>query len=65
MRLSQKARILSVLRAAGLYGVRSYDLINIAYRYSARIYQLRADGHRVLTLRTGKNEFRFVLLEVK
>lgn len=45
---SQRAKILDLLQQHGQ--VTSVELNAIAYRYSARIHELREDGHSIATL---------------
>lgn len=45
MKLSQKERILQLLRTGE--GVTNRELNDIAFRYSARISELRDEGHAI------------------
>lgn len=45
---TQRATILALLQKRG--SVTSIQLNDIAYRYSARIHELRHDGHQIETL---------------
>ena len=44
---SQRAKILDLLKARGT--VSNVELNKIAFRYSARLYELRQEGHRITT----------------
>lgn len=68
--ISQTSTILKMLKDAGEFGVNNYDFINRRItRFSARILELRADGHDILTERvklpTGRytNVYRYTLLK--
>ncbi len=53
--MSQKERILSMLRAAGSFGVRSDTYIKeYMPRASARIKELREEGYNITSEREGK-----------
>jgi len=61
-RIGQKEVILEMLTRAGDAGVDSEMLNRVAFRYSAIIFRLRADGWLVDTLpRKGTELARFVL----
>lgn len=60
--VSQKQRILDLLRHCP-NGVTSRDLNKIAYRYSARIMELRRDGHVIEVSRIKDGLFRFKLVQ--
>ena len=58
---SQKERILALLREAGHHGGSNMRLNLVCFRYGARLHELRAEGHRIETIRISEQEFRFVL----
>ncbi|OME55480.1 hypothetical protein BSK59_13465 [Paenibacillus odorifer] len=45
--LTQKQKIISMLRAAGINGVTNVDLSEVALRYNARIQELYVEGYRI------------------
>ena len=62
----QSAEVLHLLRASGLNGVTQQDAIRFCqcYRLAARIADLRADGHVILSVQTshdGKRFARYIL----
>ena len=62
----QSAEVLHLLRASGLNGVTQQDAIRFCqcYRLAARIADLRADGHAILSVQTihdGKRFARYIL----
>jgi hypothetical protein len=59
---TQADRILDKLEAAGDQGVLNIDLMPIAWRYSARIADLRKDGHRIRSTHVKNAVWRFTLL---
>jgi len=59
---TQADRILDKLEAAGDQGVLNIDLMPIAWRYSARIADLRKDGHRIRSTHIKNAVWRFTLL---
>lgn len=60
--MTQADHILNKLEAAGDKGVLNIDLMPIAWRYSARIADLRRDGHRIRTTHIKNAVWRFTLL---
>ena len=51
---TQKARILALLRQGGEFGVSNVDLNAVAFRYAARIHELRTEnGFDIETGPTG------------
>lgn len=60
IKISQKDRILNLLKANDT--ATSRDLNNICYRYSARILDLRRDGHIIESkqVRKGFWTFRYI-----
>lgn len=61
-RIGQKEQILAMLERAGDAGVDSETLNRVAFRYSALIFRLRADGFVIDTLPRKNTELaRFVL----
>lgn len=61
--MSQSSQILSLLRQRGLDGVDQTELNAIAYRYSARIHELRRRGHKILTIMLRPNIAKFIYVE--
>jgi hypothetical protein len=64
--VTQSAEVLHLLRASGLNGVTQQDAIRLlsCYRLAARIADLRADGHAILSVQTshdGKRFARYIL----
>jgi hypothetical protein len=57
--LSQTARILKLLKSK--HQVTNRDLNRIAFRYSARIADLRVEGWNILSIREKDGLWRFVL----
>jgi len=54
-------QILALLIARGPQGVTNLELNrDVCFRYGARIYELRQQGHRIETVRFGEGLFRFV-----
>lgn len=58
--LSQTARILKLLKSK--HQVSNRDLNELAYRYSARIAELRTEGHQILTERVKDGLFTYTYL---
>jgi hypothetical protein len=59
---TQKDRILNLLIERGELGVLNVELNDIAYRYSARIADIRQDGYRIRTNHIKNATWRFTLL---
>ncbi|NHW45926.1 hypothetical protein HAV21_03310 [Paenarthrobacter sp. MSM-2-10-13] len=59
-KLSQTARILKLLQSKRR--VSSHELNRLAYRYSARIAELRQEGHQILTERVKEGVFAYTYL---
>jgi Helix-turn-helix domain len=60
--VTQRDVVLHELRAAGTAGVSSDRFCSLGvYRYSARILELREQGHTIRTVRLSGNTYRFVL----
>ncbi|MCO4274295.1 helix-turn-helix domain-containing protein [Pseudarthrobacter sp. HLT3-5] len=57
--LTQTARILKLLKAKG--EATNHELNRIAFRYSARIADLRVEGWNILSIREKGGLWRFVL----
>ena len=54
-------QILALLIARGPQGVTNLELNrDVCFRYGARIYELRQQGHLIETVRLGEGLFRFV-----
>lgn len=60
---TQTQRILELLQTRG--SASSLELNHIAFRYSARIAELRADGHIIATTRQPDGLFRFTYQGVR
>jgi len=62
--MNQASRILQKLRARGKTGVMNYEFVHMMppiLRYSARIDELRKEGHDIQTKRIKKGIFKFIL----
>lgn len=59
--MNQSEKILAVLEKAGDYGVTNVTLNRIAFRYSARLAELRKEGYDISTLYIAPGLFRYVL----
>lgn len=59
-KLSQTARILKLLKSK--HQVTNRELNRLAYRYSARIAELRTEGHHILTERAKDGLFTYTYL---
>jgi hypothetical protein len=57
---SQKDRILAAVSETG--GATSRDLNGIAYRYAARIHELRKEGHNIVSTPISAGLWRFQLV---
>lgn len=55
---SQTTQVLRLLKANGQ--ATNYELNKICFRFSARIYELRREGHKILTIREKEGLYRFV-----
>jgi hypothetical protein len=60
-RRTQAELILAAMQEAGDKGVTNLDLNKICFRYGGRIFDLREQGHNIVTINEGKGVFRFVL----
>lgn len=58
---SQKAQILKLLR--GYRWVKQHELCAITHRFSARIAELRAEGHNITSMRVGETAWEYRLAE--
>lgn len=62
--MTKKQLTLNLLRSAGDKGVDNRELNHAGvWRYSARIKELRDEGHNIRTVRLGQGHFRFILTE--
>lgn len=52
--LTKAKRVEDKLRRAGLGGVSNVELNHISFRYGAIIFNLRKDGHKIVTGPTDK-----------
>lgn len=59
-KLTQTARILKLLKTQGQ--ATNVELIRIAWRYSARIADLRAEGHVIKTVHEGGTLWRWIYI---
>lgn len=59
--VSQHERILRLLKRRGKFGASNRELNSIGYRYSARIYDLRKEGHHIRRMRDNAGRYRFIL----
>lgn len=59
--LSKEERILRLLKRRGRFGASNRELNSICFRYGARIFDLRKDGHNIRTMRDSAGAFRFIL----
>lgn len=50
---NQRAKILDLFKERGT--VTNVELNKVAFRYSARLHELRQDGYRITTMPTGKD----------
>lgn len=62
--MSQAKAILRLLDEAGERGVTNFTLNPVAYRYAARIHELRLAGYNIKTL-TGKKPSERIFVLVK
>lgn len=60
-KLSQTERIIRLLQRRGSFGASNRELNSIAFRYAARIAELRKDGYSIRTMRDSAGLFRFIL----
>ena len=58
---TQSEKILEALKLAGPAGVSNYDLNDIAFRYSARIKDLRDRGHKIEAVKGKGSNWTFIL----
>lgn len=61
--MTQADRILGLLEEAGPKGVSNYTLNSVAYRYAARLHELKKRGVEVETEHIKGSEWRFKLKE--
>lgn len=61
--LTQKEKILLKLQDHGEDGVSNYELFDIAFRYPARINELRRDGYNIQSVHVAGSQWRFILDE--
>jgi hypothetical protein len=59
--MNQSEKILALLEKAGDYGVTNVTLNRIAFRYGARLMELRKEGYLISTLYISPGLFRYVL----
>jgi len=57
-KISQTTKILRLLKEQG--EATNVELNRICFRYGARIYELRREGHEILTVRESGGIFRFI-----
>jgi len=58
---TQSAKILSLLKKQG--SATNTQLNKICFRYGARIFDLRKEGHNILSVQEKKGLWRFYLVE--
>lgn len=66
--VTHEGKVLQALKAAGKQGCYGRELCHPGvgtWRFSAYIHDLRKDGHKISTVRIGKNEFKYCLNEEK
>lgn len=59
---TQTEKILALLKEAGDHGVSNIDLNKIAFRYSARLHDLRKDGHIIKATHLKDSYWNFRLI---
>lgn len=59
--LTKEERVLRLLKRRGRFGASNRELNSICFRYTARIYDLRKDGHTIRTMRDSAGLFRYIL----
>ena len=59
---TQRDRILKLLEERKELGVTNYELNEIAFRYGARLKELREDGYQIKTVHIRKSVWLFVLV---
>lgn len=60
-KVSQTERILRLLKRRGKFGASNRELNSICFRYSARIHELRKEGHHIEGERDRAGLFRYYL----
>jgi hypothetical protein len=61
-RLNNKERVLELLKIAGPRGCSNGDLLAVGgFRYGARLFELRREGHDIETIAGEGGAFTFVL----
>ena len=60
-KLTQTAKILKLLKENG--EATNYELAKICLRYSARLHDLRSEGHTIISEHVKGSKWRFVLKE--
>lgn len=58
--MNQKTKILNILKR-NKRGVYNWDLNNICFRYSARIMELRKEGHNISVELISKGVYKYYL----
>jgi hypothetical protein len=62
--VTQRERVLRMLRTAGRNGVRTGDFLAAGLpRFSARLIELREDGHQITGVRESDSSWRYTLIE--
>ncbi len=59
---NQREKILNLLRERGRAGATNDDLVRIAYRYSARLREIRLAGYEVRTDFVREGVFKYTLI---
>lgn len=62
---TQSEKILALLKERGDHGATNVELNKIAFRYSARINDLRKDGHDISAAHIKGSSWKFTLKEIK
>lgn len=59
----QYDKIMALLKSKGEAGAMNYELNRIAFRYVARIHDMRKDGWNITTERVKQGVYKFTLHE--
>lgn len=61
--MNQATKILNLLKQRGEAGATNIELNSIAFRYGARIADLRQAGHQIQSIKLKGSKWKFVLIE--
>jgi hypothetical protein len=62
-RPTQKQKLLKILQMRGRHGAYNWELNeHVSFRYSARIHELRHEGHNITTQKIKDGVFKHVLI---